>query len=74
MQIQVLVKPGSKQNKVIHHPDGSFTVMVSARPIEGKANEAVIAALACFLNIPKGAIRLIAGAHSRRKVFMIPEP
>jgi uncharacterized protein YggU (UPF0235/DUF167 family) len=72
LQVQVLVKPGAKVNRVIRHPDGSFTVTVTTPPIEGKANQAVITALAQFLRVPKSTIRLIAGARSRRKIFIIP--
>jgi len=71
LQIQVFVKPKSKINKIIPEPDGCFTVMVNAPPVEGKANQAVIAVLADFFAVPKTSIRLIAGVKSRRKVFQI---
>jgi len=45
--------------------------MVNAPPVEGKANQAVIAVLADFFAVPKTSIRLIAGVKSRRKVFQI---
>ncbi|MEO0005149.1 MAG: DUF167 domain-containing protein [candidate division WOR-3 bacterium] len=73
MQIQVLVKPRSNVNKVIPNPDGSFTVTVAAPPVEGKANQAVVAALAEFFKVPKTFIRLVAGERSRRKIFQITE-
>jgi uncharacterized protein YggU (UPF0235/DUF167 family) len=40
---------------------------VAAAPIEGKANDALVALLARTLRRPKSAIRLVAGAGSRLK-------
>ena len=44
---------------------------VIAPPIEGKANLAVISALAEWLHVPASAIRLVAGHRSREKLFAI---
>jgi uncharacterized protein YggU (UPF0235/DUF167 family) len=69
--IAVVVKPGAKAPGIAVGPDASFVVRVRARACEGKANEAVLAALAVALDVPKSALTLVRGAAARRKVFAI---
>jgi len=46
-------------------------VRVNAPPVDGAANDAVIAALAEALDVPKRDIRIAAGATSRNKSLEI---
>jgi len=48
-------------------PDGSWRVAVSAPAEDGKANAAVIEALAKQFDVPKGAVKIVRGFASRRK-------
>ncbi len=73
MRLRVLVKPGGREEKVLRNPDGSLTIAVTARPVKGEANTAVISALAQFLGVPKSNIRLLAGQTSRWKVFAVKD-
>lgn len=50
-------------------PDARLKMAVSAPPEDGRANEAIIAALAAWLGIKPAAISLIAGASARDKLF-----
>ena len=69
----VLVKaqPGAKQNGITGEHDGMLKVSVTAPPDKGKANQAIIACLAQQLGTSKSAIRLLSGATSRQKRFLI---
>ncbi len=71
MKITVVVKPNTRQEKVEQLPDGSYRVAVNAPSQEGKANAAVIAALAEFFSIPKSSIVILHGHHGRRKIVEI---
>ena len=51
--------------------DGRVVVRVNAPPVDGAANEAVIAALADALGVPKRDIQIAAGATSRNKSLEI---
>ncbi len=73
MRLRVLVKPGSRQEKVLRNPDGSLTVAVTSRPVKGEANAAVIKALAQFLGVSREGIKLLTGKNSRWKVFAIKD-
>jgi uncharacterized protein YggU (UPF0235/DUF167 family) len=69
--VTVTVKPGSKKGPLV---DGSLTLYVRERAIEGKATEAVTRLLADHLGIPKSRVSLISGATSRIKRFRVERP
>lgn len=74
MLIKVKVFPNSKKEEVIQKSEDSFQVKVKAKPVEGKANKAVISALALFLKIPENTIRLVRGSKTRNKIFALNRP
>jgi hypothetical protein len=47
--------------------DGSLSVKLAAAPVDGAANEALIELLARALDVPKRAIAIVSGHHSRSK-------
>lgn len=47
--------------------DGRVVVRVNAPPVDGAANEAVIAVLADALDVAKRDVQITAGATSRNK-------
>lgn len=71
MRISVRVKPRSSRNKVEQLPDGSFCVWLSASPVEGKANEALIKALSDYFDKPKSEITIISGHTSKNKIVEV---
>ena len=46
----------------------ALKVRVHAAPVDGAANEAVVAVLAESLGVPRSAIRIVSGATGRTKV------
>ncbi|MBI2278617.1 MAG: DUF167 domain-containing protein [Candidatus Brennerbacteria bacterium] len=70
MRFFVRVKPNAKEEKVTGEGT-NFTVAVKAPPREGKANTAVIAALAAHFNVPKSQVNIVAGHVARHKVIEI---
>lgn len=70
--VVVTVKPGSRKGPLVEAAeDGSLTVYVRERAIEGRATEAVTRVLAEHLGVPKSQVELISGATSRVKRFRI---
>lgn len=70
--IVVRVKPGSRKGPLVETgPDGTLTIYVRERAVDGKANEAVIRVLAEHLDVPRSRVVLAAGATSRLKRFRI---
>ena len=46
---------------------GALLVRLAAAPVDGAANDALLAFLADILDVPKSRLTLIAGSHSRSK-------
>ena len=67
MIIQITVKPGAKKKEVLKQPDGSFKVLVTARAIEGRANEAVRETVAEYFNVSKSKVIFLQGIKSKFK-------
>ena len=72
-RIGIQVKPRSKKGGVEKLPNGDLLVKVNAPPVDGKANEAVIAALSKYLNLPKSKIKLIKGETSKHKLIQVED-
>ena len=71
MKIYVTAKPNARENKVEKHDDVHFTVSVQAAPVQGRANTAVIEALAAYFDIAKSHIIILRGQTSREKIVEI---
>jgi uncharacterized protein (TIGR00251 family) len=69
VRFAVRVKPGAKKTKVGGRwRDSALIVAVAAPPVEGKANDALRAALADAFGVRKADVSVVAGAHHRDKV------
>ena len=69
MRFAVRVKPGAKKTKVGGRwGESALIVAVAAPPVEGKANEALRAALAEAFGVRKADVSVVAGERGRDKV------
>ena len=68
----VRLTPRATANAVGGERDGALLVRVSAPPVEGRANSALIKLLAEALDLPQGAVRLEQGAAARTKRVSVP--
>lgn len=71
MRLFIKVKTKSKKPGVEKLDESNFIVRVKEAPIEGKANEAAIKALAENLGIAGWRIKILGGAASSNKVVEI---
>lgn len=63
-----MVKPGSKKGPLVEQQgDGSLTVFIPQRAIDGAANEALIALLANHFEVSKSKVTIESGFTSRMK-------
>ena len=69
--LSIRLHPGAKQNAITGLHDNALKIALNAPPIDGRANEALIAFLAERLTIPRAKITLIAGQTSRSKTLRI---
>lgn len=71
MKIVVKAKTKAKIESVEKINELTYRVSVKEIPAEGKANQAIIKALAKYFDIARSSITLISGQTSKQKVFMI---
>ena len=69
--LRVRVQPKSSRNAICVETDGRIRVALTAPPVDGAANMALLAFIAKALGISKGLISLIAGEKSREKTLQI---
>ena len=69
--LKVYIQPKSSKNEVVGPYRDGIKVKVTAPPIEGKANEALIRFLAKELGISPSCIEMIKGHRSREKILKI---
>ena len=69
--LQLSVVPNAKRTEVDGLHDGVLRVSLAAPPIDGRANEALIAWLAKSLGLPKRDVEVLRGESSRRKQVAI---
>ena len=75
VSLAVRAQPGAKKTAIIGiYGEGATSqlkIAVQAPPLEGRANEALVAFLAQTFGLPKNAVKLISGELSRSKVAVL---
>lgn len=64
----VRVIPRARVNSITADADGTLRVHTTTAPTDGKANDAVIRALAEFWGVSRSCVRIIRGQTSHNKV------
>ena len=72
--LKVYLQPKSSKNEVVGPYRDGIKVKVTAPPIEGKANEALIRFLAKEFGISPSCIEILKGHHYREKILRISGP
>jgi uncharacterized protein len=67
----VRVRSRARVNAIDGLIDGALKVRLTAPPVDGAANDALVAFLAARLGIAKSAVRLVAGQRARDKVVAV---
>lgn len=66
------MKPGSKKGPLIEAAEnGTLTVFLRERAVDGMANEALVALIADYLGCKKGSVAIRSGHSARHKVLEI---
>lgn len=70
-RLHVRVQPGARRTGFVGWFGDLPKLAVAAPPVDGAANEAVIAAIADALGVRARQVRLVGGAASRTKRFEV---
>jgi uncharacterized protein YggU (UPF0235/DUF167 family) len=69
--ISVRVKPNSRVSLLQQLEDGTWLAQLKSAPVDGKANEELLALVAQHFGCRKSAVSLKTGASSRTKLIRI---
>jgi uncharacterized protein (TIGR00251 family) len=72
--IAVHVQPGAKRAAVAGVHGERLKIRISAPPIEGRANAAVVAFIAEQLGVPRAHVSVARGGRSRDKLIAVATP
>jgi len=65
------IQPGARKNEIVGFHGDALKIRLTAPPVDGKANHALLSALADWLDLPKSALTLKSGQTSRQKVVRV---
>ncbi len=65
------IQPGAKKSEVVGLHGDALKVRIASPPVDGKANEALLAFIADQLGLPKRAVQLVRGDTSRAKTVLV---
>jgi uncharacterized protein len=71
MRIYAKVIPRGGKNEVVKISEEEYVIRVTAAPEKGKANKAVIEALAAHFGVPKSSVNIVGGKSSKTKIIDI---
>ena len=72
--ISVKVKPNSRVSLLSQADGGAWLAQLKSRPVDGKANEELLALVARHFGCRKSAVSLKSGASARTKLVRIEGP
>ena len=73
MTIQIKVKPNSRASLLEQKEDGTWLAQIKSPPVDGKANEELIALVAKHFGCRKSDVSIKSGGSSRMKLIQISE-
>lgn len=71
IQVNILAKPGAKQNQITDTSPEGVGVQIAAPPVEGEANTELVKYLSKVLGVRKSDVSLDRGSKSRNKVILV---
>ena len=66
--LRIKVKPRARVSELSQAPDGTWTARLKAPPVDGKANEELVALVAEHFHCRKAEVEIKAGASGRMKL------
>ena len=70
MRLSVKVIPQAKKDRIVEEP-GRLKVYLTAPPVDGKANEALIEVLAARFKVKRSQVKIVKGQKGRLKIVDI---
>lgn len=71
ISLKVYLQPRSSKNEIVGPYRDGIKVRVTAAPVQGKANEALLRLMAKEFGVPLSSIEIVRGHRSREKILRI---
>ena len=71
VRIAIHVQPRASRSEVAGAHGDALKIRLSAPPVDGAANEALVELLSARFAVPSRAVRILSGAQSRAKIVEI---
>ncbi|HOX10608.1 MAG TPA: DUF167 domain-containing protein [Candidatus Moranbacteria bacterium] len=71
MRIYIKVTPRASKNEVTKISEGEYKVKLTAPPVDGQANKALLEILAKHFNVAKSNINIVGGKTAKTKIVDI---
>jgi len=69
--LSIRIQPRASKNGIVTMAGGGLKIRLTAPPVDGAANEALVKFLAETLSIPKSHVEIVSGHTSREKIVRI---
>ena len=71
IHLQIKVKPNARVSSLVQMPDDTWQAKLKSPPVDGRANEELVALVAKHFNCRKAAVTIKAGASGRSKLVTV---
>lgn len=71
MRIFIKTKPRAHENLVERVDESNFNVLITASPVKGLANQAIVKVVAEYFKVAPSRVRIVSGFTSRQKILEI---
>jgi len=69
--VRVRVQPKASRETILGETEGRIRIALTAPPVEGEANAALVAFLAKILGVPKRDVAIVVGLRGREKTVRV---
>jgi uncharacterized protein len=74
VHMRIKVKPRARISSLEQAPDGTWLAKLKSPPVDGKANEELIALVASHFQCRKASVLIKSGASGRTKLIKLETP
>lgn len=69
--LSVRIQPRASKNEVVARENGGIKIRLTAPPVDGAANEALVKFLSQLFSVSKSQVEIVSGHTSREKIVRI---
>lgn len=69
--VACMLQPRSSRNQIVGPYGETLKIKLTAPPVDGKANAALVKYFSKLIKVPAGSITIVAGLTSRRKTVLL---